>query len=416
MSNILVGVTGGIAAYKTAYLVRYFIKKGHNVKVIMTRTAEKFIGHTTFEALTGNKVLREDFEPVPISHIEFASWADICVIAPATANFIGKLNAGIYDNELLSTCAALTCPLILAPAMNTHMYENITVQENIENLKRKNIYFIEPNSGLLACKTEGVGKMEEPEIIGEKVLNFINTGSFSSINVESDILSGLNILITAGPTREYIDPVRYITNKSSGKMGYALARESFKFGANVTLISGITDISTDIENVIKCETSKEMFDHVLSLYEKMDIIIMAAAVSDYTPKDYSEIKIKKHSEELNIELVKTIDILKYLGEHISSEQVLVGFAAETNNVEENALSKLKKKNADIICANDVSRSDIGFNSDNNEMTLYFKDGSNSQTGLQSKDDIAKIILTESAILLNMKKDANHNDISNIEEI
>lgn len=406
--NILVGVTGGIAAYKTAYLVRYFIKKGHNVKVVMTRNATKFVGETTFEALSGNKVLLDDKEVEIISHIRFAEWADICVIAPATANFIGKLNAGIYDNELLSTCAALTCPIILAPAMNTHMYENITVQENIESLKRKGVLFIEPGSGLLACKADGVGKMEEPEIIGEKVLNYLEFKSFNKVQIESDILSNINILITAGPTREYIDPVRYITNKSSGKMGYALAREAYKLGANVTLISGITGIDPEIENTIYTETSKEMYDEVMKRVGDNQIIIMAAAVSDYTPINKSDIKIKKTEDEINIPLTKTLDILKTVGGMKKLSQVVVGFAAETNNVEEHALKKLKNKSADIICANDVSRSDIGFNSDDNEVTLYFADGTSSNTGIQSKENVAKIILTESAILLSSK-----NDLENI---
>ena len=401
MSNILVGVTGGIAAYKSAYLVRKFIKAGHNVKVMMTKKAESFVGHTTFEALSLNPVLRDEFSPTPISHIDYASWADICIIAPATANIIGKINAGIADNELLSTILALKCPLVLAPAMNTNMYNNVIVQENIKNLQSKGIYMILPAEGLLACQTEGAGKMQEPEIIAKKVINILNNGSDTSLKIENDMLSGLNILITAGPTKEYIDPVRYITNKSSGKMGYALAEEAYKMGANVTLISGEVNISSDIPNIHKVVSAEDMYNAFLSFYESADIMIMAAAVADYAPV-YENNKIKKNNDEMILSLKKTKDILSYAGSHKKDNQILVGFAAETNNLEEYAAQKLAKKHADIIAANDVSRKDIGFDSDNNEMTLFFANGSITHTGMQSKKDIAKIILAESAILYNEK--------------
>lgn len=401
MSNILVGVTGGIAAYKSSYLVREFIKAGYNVKVMMTKKAESFVGHTTFEALSLNPVLRDEFSPTPISHIDYASWADICIIAPATANIIGKINAGIADNELLSTILALKCPLVLAPAMNTNMYNNVIVQENIKNLQSKGIYMILPAEGLLACQTEGAGKMQEPEIIAKKVINILNNGSDTSLKIENDMLSGLNILITAGPTKEYIDPVRYITNKSSGKMGYALAEEAYKMGANVTLISGEVNISSDIPNIHKVVSAEDMYNAFLSFYESADIMIMAAAVADYAPV-YENNKIKKNNDEMILSLKKTKDILSYAGSHKKDNQILVGFAAETNNLEEYAAQKLAKKHADIIAANDVSRKDIGFDSDNNEMTLFFANGSITHTGMQSKKDIAKIILAESAILYNDK--------------
>ena len=401
MSNILVGVTGGIAAYKSAYLVREFIKAGHNVKVMMTKKAESFVGHTTFEALSLNPVLRDDFTPAPISHIDYASWADICIIAPATANIIGKINAGIADNELLSTILALKCPLVLAPAMNTNMYNNVIVQENIKNLQLKGIYMILPAEGLLACQTEGAGKMQEPEIIAKKVINILNNGGDTLLKIENDMLSGLNILITAGPTKEYIDPVRYITNKSSGKMGYALAEEAYKMGANVTLISGEVNISSDIPNIHNVVSAEDMYNAFLSFYESADIMIMAAAVADYAPV-YENNKIKKNNDEMILSLKKTKDILSYAGSHKHDNQILVGFAAETNNLEEYAAQKLAKKHADIIAANDVSRKDIGFDSDNNEMTLFFANGNITHTGMQSKKDIAKIILAESAILYNEK--------------
>ena len=397
MSNILVGVTGGIAAYKSAYLVREFIRAGHNVKVMMTKKAESFICHTTFEALSLNPVLREDNTPTPISHIDYASWADICIIAPATANIIGKINAGIADNELLSTILALKCPLVLAPAMNTNMYNNIIVQENIKSLQSKGVYMILPVSGLLACQTEGEGKMQEPDIIAEKVLYILNNKNDLSLKIENDMLAGLTILITAGPTKEYIDPVRYITNKSSGRMGYALAEEAYKMGANVILISGEVNINSDIPNIYKVVSAEDMYNVFLAFYNEADIIIMAAAVADYSPV-YENKKIKKNNDELILQLKKTKDILSYAGANKKENQVLVGFAAETNNMEEYAKQKLEKKNADIIAANDVSRKDIGFDSIDNEITLFFADGHTTNTGKQSKQDIAKIILAESAIL------------------
>ncbi len=397
MSNILVGVTGGIAAYKSAYLVREFVRAGHNVKVIVTKKAESFVGHTTFEALSLNPVLRESYTPTPISHIDYGSWADICIIAPATANIIGKINAGIADNELLSTILALKCPLVLAPAMNTNMYNNMIVQENIKSLQSKGVHIIFPSSGLLACQTEGEGKMQEPDIIVEKVLNILNNKNDLSLKIENDMLSGLTILITAGPTKEYIDPVRYITNKSSGKMGYSLAEEAYKMGANVILISGEVNIKSDIPNIQKVISAADMYNTFLSFYDEADIIIMAAAVADYSPV-YENKKIKKNDDELVLHLQKTKDILGYAGAHKKENQVLVGFAAETNNMEEYAKQKLEKKKADIIAANDVSRKDIGFDSMDNEITLFFADGNVTHTGKQSKQDIAKIILAESAIL------------------
>ncbi len=397
MSNILIGVTGGIAAYKSAYLVREFVRAGHNVKVMITKKAESFVGHTTFEALSLNPVLKEGYAPTPISHIDYASWADICIIAPATANIIGKINAGIADNELLSTILALKCPLVLAPAMNTNMYNNMIVQENIKILQSKGIYMILPSSGLLACQTEGEGKMQEPDIIVEKVLNILNNKNDLSLKIENDMLSGLTILITAGPTKEYIDPVRYITNKSSGKMGYSLAEEAYKMGANVILISGEVNIKSDIPNIQKVISAEDMYNAFLSFYNEADIIIMAAAVADYSPV-YENKKIKKNDDELVLHLQKTKDILGYAGAHKKENQVLVGFAAETNNMEEYAKQKLEKKKADIIAANDVSRKDIGFDSMDNEITLFFADGNITHTGKQSKQDIAKIILAESAIL------------------
>ncbi len=402
MSNILLGVTGGIACYKSAYLVREFIKAGHNVKVMMTKKAERFVGYTTFEALSHNSVLRDDNTPSFISHIDYASWADICIIAPATANTIGKINAGIADNELLSTVTALRCPLVLAPAMNTNMYNNVTVQENIKSLKLKGVFFINAESGILACNEEGIGKMAEPSVIYAKVINILNNGNDTNIIVENDLLQDLNILITAGPTKEYIDPVRYITNKSSGKMGYALAEEAYKMGANVTLISGEVNIYSELPDIKYIRSAEDMYNIFLHYFNNADIIIMAAAVSDYTPKEVLNDKIKKNNDVLELSLIKTKDILMYAGHNKRKDQIVAGFAAETSDIEQYAKDKLKKKNADIIAANDVSRDDIGFDSEYNEMTLYFMNGDEKKTGRQNKHEIAKIILTECAILHSSK--------------
>ncbi len=399
MSNILLGVTGGIAAYKSASLVRLFVKAGHNVKVMMTSEAERFIGSLTLEALSNNKVMTNSEAPSAIGHIDYASWADICVVAPATANIIGKMASGIADEAVSTTLLAVSCPIVIAPAMNTNMYENNAVQSNLLKLKSWGINVVEPNDGELACGITGKGRMSEPEEIESFVYNILSSEYVKEADVISDVLSGVKILISAGGTREYIDPVRYITNKSSGKMGYALARQAKNMGADVTLVSGVTNINKPDCNVIDVETTEEMFDAVTSKAKDYDIIIMAAAVADYTPEQKSDIKIKKSDENISISLTKTKDILKHLGSTKRDNQILVGFAAETNNVEENAKKKLSNKNADIIVANDVSRSDIGFNSDDNMVTLYFRDGSETNTSKHTKDCIAQIILTESAILL-----------------
>ncbi|MDE7169194.1 MAG: bifunctional phosphopantothenoylcysteine decarboxylase/phosphopantothenate--cysteine ligase CoaBC, partial [Mucispirillum sp.] len=323
MSNILLGVSGGIAAYKSAYLARLFVKDGHNVRVIMTKKAESFIGSVTFEALTGNPVLRDDYQPRSISHIEYAQWADICVIAPATANIIGKINMGIADDELTSSILALSCPLIIAPAMNCNMYNNIAVKKNIADLKENGVFIIEPDSGLLACGDIGTGKMKEPEDIAEVVYNILSGGNPEIINEEQDILKGLNILVTAGPTREYLDPVRYITNRSSGKMGYAIAETAKSMGASVRLISGDVNIKSELPDIHKAVSADDMYEAVMKFYHDADIIIMAAAVADYKPAQINDIKIKKSGETMTVELIKTKDILADMGRLKRDNQVLV---------------------------------------------------------------------------------------------
>ena len=398
--TVVIGVSGGIAVYKTLDVISRLRKLGVNVNVIMTKSATEFVTPLSFQSLSQNYVVCDMFEDPKtwdVEHVSLAKRADVFLIAPATANVIGKIANGIADDMLTTTVMATKAKVLIAPAMNTNMYNNVIVQENIKSLQSKGIYMILPASGLLACQTEGEGKMQEPDIIAEKVLNILNNKNNLSLKVENDMLSGLTILITAGPTKEYFDPVRYITNESSGKMGYALAEEAHKMGANVILISGEVSIVSDIPNIHKVVSAEDMYNAFLSFYNDADIIIMAAAVADYAPV-YENIKIKKNDDELTINLKKTKDILSYAGANKKDNQILVGFAAETNNMEEYAKQKLEKKNADIIAANDVSRKDIGFNSMDNEVTLFFADGHITHTGRQSKQDIAKIILAESAIL------------------
>lgn len=405
MSNILIGVTGGIAAYKTPIIARLLQKQGHNVKFMMTENATKFIGYVTLEAISKSKVYQPFNEDNFImSHIELSNWADICIVAPATANTIGKFASGIADSSFLSTLMALKCPLVFAPAMNCNMLEHIAVKENIKKITSWGVSIIEPDIGELACGDTGKGRMADPEIIVERINNILlkkdNNISNGYQDIPKDILNGVNIIVTAGPTKEYIDPVRFITNRSSGKMGYAIAEVAYNMGANVTLITGETSLKSNVKNIIQISTCSDMLDTLSTHINNCDILIMAAAIADYKPKSYSEEKIKKTDDTLTIELTKNIDILKELSKSKKDNQIFVGFAAETENLQSNAIKKLKEKNLDLIVANDVSRNDIGFDSDYNEAKLYFKDGNISETGRKLKTDIAKIIVTESAILLN----------------
>ncbi len=438
MSKILLGISGGIAAYKSASLVRLLVKDGHEVKVMMTSDAEKFIGALTLEALSSNQVMTNGSAPSAIGHIDYASWADYCIVAPATANIIAKMASGIADEIVSTTLLAVSCPIIIAPAMNTNMYENPATMANILKLKSWGRYIVEPADGELACGVTGKGRMAEPEeiveflsnlenklpvpIANEDVADYANdmVSEFNNLSIEEyfdgsvadeevldgladnadkGILTGVKILVTAGATREYIDPVRYITNKSSGKMGYAIAEQAKQMGADVLLVSGVTEVNAPDVDIVSVETAESMFNAVTKHAKNYDIIIMSAAVADYTPANVSDVKIKKSDDDMTLSLVKTQDILKSVGENKRAGQVVVGFAAETNDVELNALKKLDAKNADIIVANDVSRTDIGFSSDDNDVTLYFRDGSQAESGKCSKQHIAKIILTESAILL-----------------
>lgn len=385
MSNILLGVTGGIAAYKTAYLARLFISHGHKVRVMMTKTAEKFVGSLTFEAITGEEVFRPDSWPSHISHIEWAKWADICVIAPATANIIAKFRAGIADDPLSTTVLALKCPLLIAPAMNTQMFLHPTVTENIDVLANRGAYIINSEIGTLACGDTGAGRMAEPE-------NIFAAAMSALLCSDSKMMKGKKVLVTAGATKEFIDPVRYITNMSSGKMGIAIAEAARAAGADVTLITGDIKITTFLHDIIKTVSASDMQKAVEERQDSADIIIMAAAVADYRPTKYCDNKIKKYGEKLSLELEKTADILQNAGKNKKNGQIIVGFAAETENIDENACQKLKNKNLDMIIANDVSRKDVGFDGDDNEVKIFFKDGSNIHIKKASKKAVAAEIL------------------------
>ncbi|MEF3254508.1 MAG: bifunctional phosphopantothenoylcysteine decarboxylase/phosphopantothenate--cysteine ligase CoaBC, partial [Deferribacterales bacterium] len=348
MSNILIGVTGGIAAYKIPSLCRLFTLSGDNVKVVMTNNATKFITPLTFESVTGNRVYIDDFEtyiePSDIKHISLSEWADIFIIAPATANTISKIANGIADNLLTSIALAYRFnekPLLIAPAMNSNMYHNIFFKRNLNKLVKNGIYTVDPIEGVLACRDKGVGKMEEPEIIFKK--------GKSLVNRVNGILKGKKILVTAGPTVEYIDPVRFISNRSSGKMGYAIAEVAYEMGADVTLITGPTYLKTFV-NKIEVTSADEMYNAVSININNIDILIMAAAVADYKVATKFDKKIKKKDETLSLHLIKNVDILKEISKQKSDKQFFVGFAAESHDLEQNALQKLKEKCLDMIVA------------------------------------------------------------------
>lgn len=386
--TVVLGVSGGIAAYKTPNLARLLVKQGCDVHVLMTENATKFITQHTFEALTSNKCIVDTFDrnhPLEIKHISLAQKADYVLIAPATANVIGKIAAGIADDMLTTTVMACKCPIGISPAMNTNMYENPIVQDNIEKLRRFGYTIIEPSVGSLACRAVGAGKMPEPQ----ELYNYIER----ELAFKKD-LSGRKLLVTAGPTVEPIDPVRYITNHSSGKMGYAIAKAAMLRGAEVTLVSGRCALKpVPFVNKIDVTTAEEMFCAVTSLADAQDIIIKAAAVADYTPENVSEQKIKKSDDNLSIKLKRTKDILKHVGEHRRDGQIICGFAMETENMIENARKKLIGKNIDMIAANNVKVSGAGFEYDTNVLTLITKD-SEIQLELMSKFDCANKLLDE----------------------
>lgn len=384
--NVVLGVCGGIAAYKALDVVSTLRKKGINVDVIMTEHAAEFVTPLTFQSLSYNAVIVDMFEEPKvweIQHISLAKKADLILVVPATANIIGKVANGIADDMLSTTIMASKAPVIFAPAMNTNMLENPIVQQNIDKLKSFGYEFIEPSSGRLACGDEGKGKLPDPKLISEIVLTKL---------YENKDLLGKKVLVTAGPTIAPIDPVRFICNHSSGKMGYAIAEEARDRGAEVLLITGPTDLNTPqgVE-VIQVNTNNEMFNAVMDNYSNNDIIVKCAAVADYKPEAYSEIKIKKAGEILELKLVQDTDILFELGKRKSEKQVLIGFAAESNDLIQNAKQKIEKKNLDYIVANDIMSKDTGFSSDYNKVNIISRDGEMVSLDKMSKREVAREI-------------------------
>lgn len=403
--NIILGVTGGIAAYKCVDLVSRLRKQGADVHVILTKGAQNFVTETAMREISGNPVVTsmwQEIQQYDVEHIALARLADVVLVAPATANVIAKCACGMADDMLTTTLLATKAPVFFAPAMNTNMYENSITQQNLHTLQERGCHIIDPAAGHLACGTSGVGRMPEPQELVEILADFFATGKELAEPDEVDSrqylaegldFSGLNILVTAAGTREPIDPVRYIGNRSSGKMGYAIAEAARDLGANVTLISGPSALTPLAGvNFFKVESARDMRRLVLENFPESQIVIKAAAVADYRVKNVADHKIKKNDEELTLVLEKNPDILKELGQKKQKGQVLVGFAAETQNLIQYAQSKLEKKNLDMIVANDVSKPQAGFNVDTNLIKLLKRDGSIEELPLMSKKDLAYIIL------------------------
>ena len=384
--TIVLGVTGGIAAYKSANLASMLIKLHADVHVIMTQNATKFITPMTFETLTNNKCIVDTFDrnfSFDVKHVSLAKRGDLFVVAPCTANVIGKLAHGICDDMLTTTMLATRAPKLIAPAMNTGMWENPILQDNLTKLQGYGYHIISPIVGRLACGDTGTGKMQSEEVIVEHILSFMAK--------EKD-LQGKRYLITAGPTQEAIDPVRFITNHSSGKMGYAIAKMARLRGAQVTLVSGPVGIKPfEGLEVVPVVSAKEMFEATTSRSSEADVIIMCSAVADYTPAVYADQKMKKHDGELTIELKRTQDILGWLGEHKPTNQTLVGFSMETENLIENSRAKLLKKHADLICANSIAGGNTGFAVDTNKVTLIGPEAV-KELPLCSKEETANLII------------------------
>lgn len=386
--HILIGVTGGIAAYKTAYLIRDLVKRGAEVKVIMTEKAKAFITPLTLATLSRNPILVDFFDPTNgawNSHVSLGLWADAYVIAPATANTIAKMAHGIADNLLTTTYLSARCPIFVAPAMDLDMYAHPTTQENIEYLKNKGVNIIDAASGFLASGLEGKGRMAEPEEISERVSAFFNS---------KQELSGKKVLITAGPTHEKIDPVRFIGNHSSGKMGYALAEECASRGADVYLVSGPVQIKAKHPNIktISVESAQEMYEASNKEFDTSDICILCAAVADFRPETQADEKIKREKDDLVIRLKPTQDIAASLGAKKKDNQIIVGFALETNNEAENAQGKLIRKNLDFIVLNSLKDANACFGYDTNKITIIEKNGNSEAFCLKSKTEVAKDII------------------------
>lgn len=385
--NVVVGVSGGIACYKACEIVSRLKKLNACVDVIMTKNATEFVQPLTFESLSSRPVTVDMFAPkekFEVEHISLAKKADLCVIAPTTANVLAKLAEGIADDMLTTTVLAMKCPIVVAPAMNTNMYENPITQQNIASLKKRGFIFVDPIAGRLACGDTGVGKMAEPVDIVSVIVEHL---------VPKQDFKGKRVLITCGATREPIDGVRFITNKSSGKMGIAIAKAAFKRGAQVKLVKGLisTDIPSYITDIVPVETTDEMYKACMDSYKDADIIIKAAAPSDYKLKEKFDNKIK--SEELTLSFVKNPDIAKELGK-VKGDRKLIIFCAETQNLLDNAKSKIQSKNADLIVANDVTKEGAGFDVDTNIVTILKKDGSYKAYDKMPKIDVANVILDE----------------------
>ena len=388
--TVLLAVTGGIACYKSASLASALVKQGTSVQVLMTQNATQFIGPHTFESLTGNRVSVDTFDrgyQFQVEHVALADQADLVLVAPATANVLAKLAHGLADDMLTTTILACSCPKIAAPAMNTRMYENPVTQDNLDILRRYGWEIVEPASGRLACGAVGKGKMPEPEDLLETVLHALS---------HAKDMAGLRVLVTAGPTREALDPVRYLTNHSTGKMGYAIARAAAARGASVTLVSGPVHLKRPpYMEVVDVMSARDMFEAVTGRAPEQDIIIKAAAVADYRPASVAEDKIKKggNDSDLSLPLSRTDDILAWLGEHRAPGQFLCGFSMETRDMVENSRKKLEKKGIDLIAANNLRQAGAGFGVDTNLLTLIAADGA-KELPLMSKEEAAHALLDE----------------------
>ena len=384
--HIVLAITGSIAAYKIASLASMLKKLHAEITVFMTQNATNFINPITFETLTGSKCLVDTFDrnfQYSVEHVAIAKSADVVLVAPATANVIGKLANGLADDMLTTTVMACKCKKLISPAMNTNMFENPIVQDNIAKCKRFGMEIIDPAVGYLACGDTGAGKMPEPEVLLEYILR--------EVLFEKD-MTGQKVLVSAGPTREPIDPVRYITNHSTGKMGYAIAKHCMQRGAEVTLVTGKTELAKPMfMNVIEIETAQEMFEAMKSCYEEQDIIIKSAAVADYRPANVAVEKIKKKDGDMCIPLERTTDILGYLGQNKKPGQFLCGFSMETENMLENSKEKLIRKNLDMIVANNLKQQGAGFGTDTNIVTLITKEGY-QELPIMSKDEVAKELI------------------------
>ena len=394
--TVVIGVSGGIAVYKACDVVSRLKKLNANVHVIMTKSATEFVTPLTFQSLSQNYVVSDMFEEPKtwdVEHISLAKRADVFLIAPATANVIGKIANGIADDMLTTTVMATKAKVLIAPAMNTNMYENPILQRNINTLKELGYNFVEPESGRLACGDTGKGKLASPETIVDEVVKLLSKGQD---------LKGKSIIVTAGPTVESIDPMRYITNRSTGKMGYSIAKEAIERGADVTLITGPTNLTPpqNLKKLVKIESAKDMYEAVLANLDENDVVIKSAAVADYKPKNYSNKKIKKSDDDLVIELDRNKDIAQEIGK-IKNNKILVGFAAETNDLIENASLKIKKKNLDFIVANDLTKEGAGFGVDTNIVKIIDKEGNITEYPKMKKEEVANIILDKIKELLSV---------------